>query len=150
MGQAQTEAGPGSDRACVATVYAISTQRGLLPLDWLSSPQTMSDKSQLPGYSIDDDNVDAHHIDVVTAEPERPRPRCCLPVLVTRTQSHRSTAAVSSPTRQGSTQSRLTPPNRQEAVKEHPTAPITTVTVAATPTTPPLPVDEFQIALCRS
>jgi hypothetical protein len=111
----------------------------------------MSDKSQQnkynerklvgPGYSIDDDNGDAHHIDVVTAEQQRPRPR---------TQSHRSTAAVSSPTRQGSTQSKSTPPNRQEAVEEHPTAPITTSTVAATPTTPPLPVDEFQIALCRS
>lgn len=54
------------------------------------------------------------------------------------TQSHRSTATFSSPTRQGSTQSRSTPPkspNWQEVVEEHPTATITTV--GATPTSTP-------------
>ncbi|KAN0111447.1 hypothetical protein V8E52_008470 [Russula decolorans] len=77
----------------------------------------MSDKPQLPGYSVDDDthddNDDAHHIDVATTEPEHP-----------------------------GDPSSSTPPNQQEEGEEHPTVAITTV--AATPTTPPpLPVDEF-------
>jgi hypothetical protein len=145
MGQAQTEAGLGSDRRLCskrednATVYAVSTQRSLLlPLDCLPSPQTMSDKPQLPGYSVDDDiddthddNDDARHIDVVTAEPERPGG----PVLsASAGDAVASTATVSSPTRQDSTQSNSTPPNQQEPDEEHPTA---------TRTTSPLPIDEF-------
>ena len=104
----------------------------------------MSDKPQLPGYSVDDDthddNDDAHHIDVVTAEPEHPGD----PVLsASAGDAVVSTATISSPTPspQDSTQSSSTPPNQQEEGEEHPTVAIPTI--AATPTTPPLPVDEF-------
>jgi hypothetical protein len=102
----------------------------------------MSDKPQLPGYSVDDDthddNDDAHHVDVVTAEPERPGD----PVLSASVgDAVASTATVSSPTPQDSTQFSSTPPNQQEEGEEHPTAATTTI---ATPTTPPpFPVDEF-------
>lgn len=103
----------------------------------------MSDTPQLPGYSVDDDthedNDDAHHIDVLTAEPEHASD----PVLsagVGDADAVAFTTTATSPTRQDSTQSRSTPPNRQDAGVEHPTA---TATVTATPTTPPLPVDEF-------
>jgi hypothetical protein len=100
----------------------------------------MSDKPQLPGYSVDDDthddNDDAHHIDVATTEPEHPGD----PVLSASAVA--STATVFSLTPHDSTQSSSTPPNQQEEGEEHPTVAITTV--AATPTTPPpLPVDEF-------
>jgi hypothetical protein len=102
----------------------------------------MSDKPQLPGYSVDDDthdeNDDTHHIDVVTAEPERLGD----PVLsASAGDAVASTPTVSSSTPQDSIQFSSTPPNRQEAVEEHLTAAITTV--ATPPTTPPLPVDEF-------
>jgi hypothetical protein len=109
----------------------------------------MSDKPQLPGYSVDDDtqddNDDAHHIDVATAEPERPVDMALSASSASAddavTVASTATVAVSSPTPQESTQYRSTPPNEQEAGEERPTADITTV--AATPTTPPLPVDEF-------
>ena len=143
MGQAQTEAGLGSDRGLCsrrevnATVYAV---RSLLPLDYLPSPHTMSDQPQLPGYSVDDDthddNDDTHHIDVATTEPERPAD----PVLSASADdavASTATATVSPPTRQESTQSSPTPPNQQEAEEEE------HLTAAATLTTPPLPVDEF-------
>jgi len=105
----------------------------------------MSDTPQLPGYSVDDDtlddNDDAHHIDVVTAEPERPGDTV-LSASAGDAVASTATATVSSPTPQDSTQSSSTPPNQQEVVEEHPTDAITTV--ATTPTTPPaLPVDEF-------
>lgn len=113
----------------------------MLPLDCLPSPQTMSEP-QLPGYSVDDDphsdNDDAHHIDGVTAEPERPGDPASS---VSAGDAVAPTATVSSPTRQDSTQSNSTPPNQQEAGEEHPPAALTTV--ADTPTQPPLPVDEF-------
>jgi hypothetical protein len=115
----------------------------LLPLDYLPSPQTMSDQPQLPGYSVDDDdphsdNDDAHHIDVVTAEPERPGD----PALsASAGDVVASAATVSSPTRQDSTQSNSTPPNWQEAGEEH--SPATITTLADTPTQPPRPIDEF-------
>jgi hypothetical protein len=104
----------------------------------------MSDQPQLPGYSVDDDlqddNDDAHHIDAVTAEPQRAGD----PVLsasVGDAVAVESTAT--SPTTQYSTQFRSTPPDQQEAGEgeEHPTASTTVPTT--TPTTPPLPVDEF-------
>lgn len=102
----------------------------------------MSNEPHLPGYSVDDDthddNDDDTHIDAVTAQPEPPGE------LVSSTSAGdaiASTATVSSPTRQDSTQSRSTPPNQQEAGEER------RPTVVATPTTPPLPerpaVDEF-------
>ena len=103
----------------------------------------MSDKPQLPGYSVDDDthddNEDAHHIDVVTAEPEHTGD----PALSASIgDAVAPTATASSPTPQYSTQFSSTPPNEQEEGEEYPTAAITTV--AAPPTTPPpLPVDEF-------
>jgi len=114
----------------------------------------MSDKPQLPGYSVDDDD-DIHdvndegdtHTDAVTAEPERPLAGD-LVSFASAGDATASTAVVSSPTPQDSTQqSRPAPPNQQEAGDEqHPTAAITTV-AGTTPTTPPLPerpaVDEF-------
>jgi hypothetical protein len=103
----------------------------------------MSDRPQLPGYSIDDDiddthddNDDAGHVDVATAEPERPGD---LVLSASTGDAVASTATVSSPTPQGSTQSDSTPPNQQEADEEHPTAALTT----AARTTSPLPIDEF-------
>lgn len=100
----------------------------------------MSNEPHLPGYNVDDDthddNDDVTHIDVVTGHSEPPTE------LVSSTSDGDAitSTAVSSPTRQDSTQSRSTPPNQQEAEEERPT-------VDATPTTPPLPerpaVDEF-------
>jgi hypothetical protein len=99
----------------------------------------MSDKPQLPGYSVDDDTHDdiddAHHID-----PERPGD---LVLSANAGDAVASKTTVSSPTRQDSTQSSSTPPNQQEAGEEHPTAPLTTTVAATPPTTPPRPVDEF-------
>ena len=102
----------------------------------------MSDKLQLPGYSVDDDthddSDDARHIDVVTAEPERPGDQV---LSASAGDTVASPATVSSPARQDSTQSSLTPPNQQEEGEGHPTAAITTLATTTTP--PPLPVDEF-------
>ena len=102
----------------------------------------MSDKPQLLGYSVDDDDDDTHdvndegdtHTDAVTAEPERPL-AADLVSFASAGDATASTAIVSSPTPQDSTQD-----------EQHPTAAITTV-AGTTPTTPPLPerptVDEF-------
>ena len=100
----------------------------------------MSDKPQLPGYSIDDDtpddNDDAHNNEVATAEPERPGDQALSATATTDdgvAVAVASTATVSSPSPQDLTQPRSTPPNEQEAGEEY-----------SPPTTPPpLPVDEF-------
>ena len=77
------------------------------------------------------------HIDVATAEPERPGD----PVLsASAGDAVASMAPVSSPTPRASTQFRSTPLNQQEAGEGHPTAAITTV--AATLTKPSPPVGE--------
>ncbi len=106
----------------------------------------MSDKPQLPGYNVDDDihddsdNDDAHHIDFVTAEPER-ADDLVWPARAASGDALSSVPTVFSPTRQGSTQSRKTSSSQQEAGEEHPTA-ANAFTTTPSPTVRS-PVDEF-------